>query len=176
MKYRYAINLTAISLFAALTLLGFPKRYTEKIALTSSHRHAEISDEAVHTRFSMGGGPGFSNNGVPDRTGWIVADWSTQLPEPPAALTRYLVTFHITVFKGQPDEHAEQYCAYYTYDPATNRGYIRLPAKGEPHYSENTRMVFRGDTFEGPWFAATPDWTAAAETALKLFPPAGVQP
>jgi hypothetical protein len=178
MKQRCAISVTAvsISILAALTLFGdYPKRYTERITIAGAGRHGEIAGEAAHSRFGMGGGPGFSTNGVPQRTGWIAEDWLTRLPEPSAALTQHVVIlhvviFHVTAFKGTSQERHEHYLVHYSYDPVTNRGYIRLPAKGEAHYAENVRMPFRGAAFEGTWFAATPAWTAAAEAALQASP------
>ena len=171
MKQRCAIRFTTVSILAAATLVGYyPKRYTEKITIAGADRYGEIVGEAAHSQFSPGGGPGFSTDGVPQLTGWIVDDWLTKLPEPPAALMRYVVTFHLTVFKNSARERRERYLAYYAYDPVAKRGYIRLPAKGEAHYAENVRILFRGDAFEGPWFAATPAWTAAAEAALKASP------
>lgn len=166
-----AIRLTTVSLLAALPLLGqYPKRYTEKITIAAAGRHGEIVGEAAHSQFGLGGGPGFTNNGVPQLTGWIVEDWLTKLAAPPGALTRYVVIFHITAFKNSVREHHQQYLAYYAYDPVAKRGYIRLPAKGEPHYAENVQMLFRGAAFEGPWFAATPAWTATANAALQASP------
>ena len=153
---------------AALTLFGdYPKRYTERITIAGTGRYGEITGEAAHSQFSVGGGPGFSTNGVPQLKGWIVQDWLTQLPEPSATLTRYAVTFHITVFKNSPDQKHEQYRISYAHDPATKRGYVRLPGKGEEHYLENVRIVGRGDAFEGHWFAGAPAWNAAVETALQ---------
>lgn len=171
MKHCFAIRLTTVSILAALTLVGdYPKRYTEKITIAGGYRYGEIVGEAAHSQFNPGSGPGFSTNGVPQLTGWIVEDWLTKLPEPSAALTRYVVTFHLTLFKNTAEERRERYLAYYAYDPVAKRGYIRLPAKGEAHYTENVRILFRGDAFEGPWFAATPAWIAVAEATLKASP------
>ena len=172
MKQRSAIRLKTVCMLTALALFGqqYPKRYTERITIAGASRHGEIVGEAAHTQFSLGGGPGFTNNGVPQVTGWIVEDWLKKLPEPPVALTRYVVTYHITAFKDSVRERREQYVAYYTYDPAAKRGYVRLPAKGEEHYAENVQMLFRGAAFEGPWFAATPAWAAAANAALQASP------
>lgn len=167
MKQGATIRLAILATLVTLTLFGdYPKRYTERITIAGAGRSGEITGEAADSQFSPGGGPGFSANGVPQRKGWIVQDWLTQLPEPAATLTRYAVTFHITLFKNSPDERQEQYRASYAYDPATKRGYVRLPGKGEEHYLENVRMVARGDAFEGHWFAATPAWNAAVATAL----------
>lgn len=167
MTQGFTIRLATLTTLATLTLYGdYPKRYTERITIVGPPNHSgEITGEAAHSQFSPGG-PGFSTSGVPQQTGWIVQDWLTKLPEPSTTLTRYTVTFHITVFKNSPDERHEQYRVSYAYDPATKRGYVRLPGKGEAHYSENIRMVARGDAFEGHWFAATPAWNTAVGRAL----------
>lgn len=158
--------------FTALLLLfaptaEYPKRYTERITITAAGHTAEIAGEAVHRRFGVGAGPGNSVNGVESRTGWIISDWLAEVPEPGPSLRRCEVVFHITVFKGTPRETRERYVASYAHDPGSGRGYVRLPGRGEPNWDSNSRMISRGDQFEGHWFVATDDWARAVESALR---------
>lgn len=161
--------LTSLTMLVALLAPGaeYPKRFTERITITSGARTGEITGEAAHVQFRCGPGPGNFVNGVPVLTGWIISDWQAETQEPTASLPRYEAVFHVTVFKGSTREKHERYVVTYAYDPLTGRGYVRLPARGEPNWDTNARMIYRGPQFEGRWFPATEDWTKAAEAALR---------
>jgi hypothetical protein len=159
------------ALLIALALLwspatSFPKRYTERITITGADRAGEITGDDAHTRFAVGPGPGNFVNGTPVTTGWIVSDWLSEVVEPPVALPRYDVVFHVTALKDTPREKRERYVITCVFDPETGLGYLRLPAKGEPNWDTNAALIIRGPRFEGHWFRAADEWTTAARIAL----------
>jgi len=74
--------------------------------------------------------------------------------EPPRGLRRYEVSFYIRV---ADNELKKKYVVYYYPNPATEPGYIYLPAKGETWYSLNVRAIIR-DEQDGKWNYASPAW------------------
>jgi|SRR5437016_7770402 len=47
----------------------------------------------------------------------------------------------------------QRLCSVHACDPATERGYVYLPGKGDKFYESNTFLIFRGK--EGNWLSAT---------------------
>jgi hypothetical protein len=89
------------------------------------------------------------------------------LPAPPPGLVPADVLFQISIYQGETREKHATYLVQYVYDSVSGKGFIRLPAQGEPHYSANSTLLWRGPQYEGKWLAATPAWIAAAESALR---------
>jgi hypothetical protein len=161
-----------IALLAALALLlapatSYPKRYTERILITGADRAGEITGEAAHVRLAVGPGPGNFVNGTPVTTGWIISDWLAEVEPSAAELPRYEVVFEVTVMKETPREKHERYVVTCVFDPQNRRGYVRLPARGEPDRQTNAALISRGARVEGHWFQATDEWTNAALAAFQ---------
>jgi hypothetical protein len=126
---------------------------TLRIAIRAAHLTApiEITDATVRT-FDVWSGPGAFVNGVEQKEGFIIDWFSGVVPERPAALQEYYVSFYA-------DHQGERviYAVSYEYDPSTNRGYVYLPGKGDDRYQLNTSSIHRHG-LEGNWFRATRAW------------------
>ena len=146
-----------------LLLLG--KGETYKIMIIGPAYAVEITDANALKDFRFGPGPGNTANGSPNwkPNSWIVEDWVHPVPEPDRAFFRSKASFHIKPLNG---EATRKYVVYYVYDSAAHQGYVYLPGRGEASYAENVSLMYRGDKFEGHWFRATPEWTAAAQAAI----------
>src|SRR5206468_3155174 len=110
-------------------------------------------------QFTVWAGTGVGINNIPQTEGFIV-DWKTgPVAAPKATLPRYQVSFHVL------HQRPSDYVVYYAYDPATRRGYVYLPGKGEKFYESNTFLIFRG--IEGNWLSATGSWTEIARPLIE---------
>lgn len=154
--------LTAILALAAMPLLH-GKGETLKITISGAGQTVEIADKALLDQFRFGPGPGnFIGAGgekAPIIHDWIAA-WGRKANEPPKALTRYEVTFHI----DRPDQ--SEYVVQFASSPELGKGYIHLPGSGEAHYEGNVWLLLRGEEWDGHWFEATPEWTRECLAAL----------
>ena len=59
----------------------------------------------------------------------------------------------------------QRLCSVHACDPATERGYVYLPGKGDKFYESNTFLIFRG--IEGNWLSATGSWTEIARPLIE---------
>lgn len=152
---------TAVLFLVCVPLIGIAKGPTLKITMKGADLASpvETTDERVLERFNVWSGAGTGINGVP-RTEGFIADWANgPVAEPPAALPRYEVSFHVM------HQRPSDYVVTFAYDPATGKGYVYLPGKGEKFYESNTFLIFR--RAEGSWFSATKDWTDAARPLIE---------
>ena len=109
--------------------------------------------------YSPWSGPGVSVNGKAQTEGFIVDDWSQPVTERPKGLQRYKVSFYAKF----PDEKLV-YVVLYEYDPATGRGYIYLPGRGDEWYGLNMGTIARG--VEGHWYRAQAAWESVARPLI----------
>ena len=156
-------TVAALSL-ACVPLLLIAKGPTLKITMKGSELRSpvEISDERILGKFQVWAGAGTTNSGVPGTDGFIV-DWEKGLVAEQVSLTlpRYEVTFHV-MHQG---EQSSRYVVYYAFDPATGKGYVYLPGKGEAYYESNTYLIWRG--VEGHWLSASSAWTDVAKSTIE---------
>ena len=155
-----AIRAAVFSLVCA-PLLVLAKGPTLKITIKGANLASpvEITDERILQKFLVWAGTGVSINNAP-QTGGFIVDWKKGLvAAPQVTLPRYEVSFHV-MHRGPSD-----YVVYYAYDPATGRGYVYLPGKGEKFYESNTFLIFRG--IEGNWLSATGSWTEIARPLIE---------
>ena len=159
------LALNALPLFSGVT--------TEGITFTREGRTATITDAEKLREFSFGPGPGncaFGEDCSAPKAGWI-ADWIRgSVPEPEGSLPRYEVSFHLSVVSsGSRNGEKRNYVVSFVYSPLTGQGFVYLPGPGETHYEGNVNLIIRGKQWEGHWFLATPEWTAAAQTAIAAL-------
>src|SRR5262249_42549303 len=88
----------------------------------------EITEPNVLGQFQVWAGAGTWINRVPQDAGFII-DWRKGKVDVPNGLHRYEVSFHVM------HQRPSVYVVFYACDPATGRGYVYLPGKGEAHYS-----------------------------------------
>ena len=155
-----AIRATVFSLVCA-PLLVLAKGPTLKITIKGANLASpvEITDGRVLEKFSVWAGTGVRINNAPQTEGFI-CDWKKGLvAAPQATLPRYEISFHVV------HQRPIDYVVYYIYDPATGRGYVYLPGKGEKFYESNVFLIFRG--IEGNWLSATGSWTEIARPLIE---------
>ncbi len=117
----------------------------------------EIADRGIVAQFNVWTGPGVRINGKavymdPNHQYGTFIDWPNGVvPEPPRELPRYEVSFYVKRSAENP-----VYVVLYQYDPATQRGYMYLPGKGDEWYQVNVRSIFQG--VEGGWFYTSRAW------------------
>jgi hypothetical protein len=73
---------------------------------------------------------------------------------PPANTPRYKISFYATFRETQP--HVV-YVVYYTFDPATRRGFVYLPGPHDSEYYTNAGSIMRPNQ-DGRWNLADADW------------------
>jgi len=155
-----AVRVAVFSLVCA-PLLVLAKGPTLKITVKGANLPSpvEITDERILEKFAVWGGAGVRINNAPQTEGFIV-DWEKGLvAAPQATLPRYEISFHVM------HQRPSDYVVYYACDPATGRGYVYLPGKGEKFYESNTFLIFRG--IEGNWLSATRSWTEIAKPLIE---------
>jgi hypothetical protein len=137
-----------------------------RIALSAPGLAVEIVDEKALNDFRVGPGPGNTLNGAPNwkPNSWIVEDWLHPVAEPEKSLLRVKATFSID--RGSA-RGARPYVVFYVYDPVAKQGFVYLPGRGEPFYSENVDLLYRGDEFEGHWFRTTSEWSREAQAVIE---------
>jgi hypothetical protein len=115
---------------------------------------ATIDRPETARQFSIWSGPGTSGGKVTGERDFI--DWAAGAVEAPAAaLARYGVSFYCEPLRtGEPPRKC--YVVRYVFDAAQKRGFIYLPAPGEPNYRLNVSSLIHD--VEGSWFRATPRW------------------
>lgn len=155
----------AAFLFLCVPLLVIAKEPTLKIRIKGPDLASpvEVTDKAILEKFNVCAGAGVEINGIPQPKGLIV-DWEKgPVAEPRATLRRYEVSFDVM------HQRPSSYVVSYAYDPATGKGYVYLPAKGENFYASNTFLIFR--SVEGNWFFATETWTDIAKSLIESTGP-----
>jgi hypothetical protein len=135
-----------------------------RITLSAPGFAVEILDAKARNDFRFGGGPGNFLNGNPNwgSTSWIVQGWDQPVAEPDPSFRRVKATFSLDRGRG-----AREYVVFYVYDPVAKQGFVYLPGRGEPFYTENTNFLYRGEEFEGHWFRARPEWTTEAQATIE---------
>jgi hypothetical protein len=122
-----------------------------------------ITDPKIEA-FSLWAGPGVNGARVPNAEGFIV-DWRAGVLSPRAAqLTRGVQHYEISFYEGcrTSNDWCTQkqprmvYVVSYDYDPASPRGFVYLPGKGDASYQLNIGTIWR--RVEGNWFFATASW------------------
>ena len=142
-------------------LLVMAKGPTLKITIKGSDLASpvEITEKGILEQFNVWSGAGVESTGISQVKGFI-AEWEKgPVAEPPKTLRRYEVSFDV-VHQGP-----SSYVVSYAYDPATGKGYVYLPGKGEKFNESNTYLIFRG--VEGKWFYATETWTDIAKPLIE---------
>ena len=149
-----------IAATAALTLglvaIVSAKGATVRVVVTGGalHEPIDIADPGALRPFGVWAGPGVTISGQPQRDGFIVNWWHGAVTEPSSHLPRHEVQFYAARGDESP---ALAYVVTYVYDPPTDRGYVYLPGRGEPHAAMNMRNMYRGG-MEGQWFLSTGAW------------------
>jgi hypothetical protein len=158
-----AVKATCIAAFLLVfvPLLVIAKGPTLKITVKGLDLASpiEITEERILGKFAVWAGAGVTINGAPQTEGFIVAWEKGPVAAPLATLLRYEVSFHV-IHQGP-----SSYVVSYAYDPATGKGYVYLPGKGEKFNESNTFLIFRN--VEGNWFSATGAWTDVAKPLIE---------
>ena len=117
-------------------------------------------------------GPGVEINGKEQTEGFIL-DWSQTVTERPKGLQRYEVSFYAKF----PDEKLV-YVVLYEYDPATERGYIYLPGRGDDWYGLNMGTIAHGvqGHYEGHWYRALSGWDRVTRPLIESAKPMASSP
>lgn len=157
MKRVLSASLCLLIVFSA-TILVFAKGITTRITITGAELRnpIEITDPESLKNFNVWSGPGTFVNDVEGNEGFIV-DWASgAVAERPSGLREFEVSFYVRYANRPFGEQSDQlaYVVLYSVDPATGRGYVYLPGKGDERYRLNTKAIYRGR--EGNWFHATP--------------------
>jgi hypothetical protein len=156
---------TGAFLFLCVPMLVIAKGPTLKITIKGSELASpvEVTDKAILEKFNVWAGAGVEINGIPQAKGFIV-DWEKgPVADPPTTLHRYEVSFDVM------HQRPSSYVVSYAYDPATGKGYVYLPRKGENFNASNTFLILRG--VEGTWFSATETWTHIAKSLIESTGP-----
>src|SRR5438128_5676674 len=107
-----------------------------------------ITDAAVLKQFNVWSGPGTGGSigAVPWKAtdGFVIE--GSPLEDVPHGLLRYEVAF--VVDRGGRDDR-RAYTIFYEHDAATDRGYVYIPGRDDPHWSGNVFLIC-GST-EGRW-------------------------
>lgn len=148
----------AIVLTFLLAGVSFAKGPTLKVTISGADllRPIKITDRRRLANFQIWTGPGTS----PRNDETFVANWSTTVTSPGASLKRYRVSFFT--------DHSKDgvgYVIVYAYDPASRKGYVYLPGRGEADYARNTFSIYRG--VEGNWFLARKAWDDLAGPLIQ---------
>ena len=110
---------------------------------------------ATASVFQVWAGPGVRRNGIEQTEGFIIEWLKGPVAEPPARLKRYTVLFFAPFREATP--HVV-YTVTYAQDPASGRGAVYLPGKGDDRFKENSFNMNHGAQYEGRWFPATKAW------------------
>lgn len=162
----------ALTILATLALAATlpAKGRTVQITITGiSGRPIQVSSDTVG-QFHIWSGPGTSVNGVSQPEGFI-AEWSKGPVAERAAASRRYEGYFYTGCKPEIEgrcrstEPVLAYMVTYEYDPATQTGYVYLPAKGEQGWALNASSIFRG--VEGKWFRATGEWERFVNSLIE---------
>jgi hypothetical protein len=174
MKQKLAVLVAFLSLVIPARL--FAKGDISKITIKGADLKTaiEITD---FTNFkdvdvNVWAGPGVKINGKEQTEGFII-DWSQTVMEPPKGLQGYEVSFYAKF----PDEKLV-YVVLYEYDPATERGYIYLPGKGDDSYWLNMGTITHGvqGHYEGHWYRALSGWDRVARPPIESAKPTASSP
>jgi hypothetical protein len=150
---RFVKVIAAIAFLAPVTALAKSDIVRIEVSIGAKPVHTFDGLEAAG-KFSIWSGPGTSSGAFTGERDFI--DWATGAVDAPAAkLARYDVSFYCGPHRaGEPPRKC--YVVRYVFDAARKRGFIYLPAPGEPDFRPNVSALFHG--VEGNWFRATPQW------------------
>ncbi len=136
-----------------------------------------ITDPKIE-EFNIWAGPFWEspavNDGVPleNAKGFII-DWRAGIvTRHPVGLQHYKVSFYAgcRTNLNDPACAAEKprlvYKVSYDYEPSSKRGFVYLPAYGEPSWDINSTHIYRGRGIEGHWFRATDTWDRFASASI----------
>jgi hypothetical protein len=130
----------------------------------------QITDRKIE-EFSIWAGPPFSTgDGISTQTEGFIIDWPAgALSGRPSDLEHYEVRFYVGCKAGANRDCGDQkphlaYVVSYDYDPASKRGFVYLPGKGDPFYYVNIGSIAHGP--EGHWFFATASWEGFARPLI----------
>lgn len=161
MKPKLAVLLAFLSLVIPARL--FAKADISKITIEGADLKTpiEITDfrDFKGVGYSPWAGPGTFVNGKAQTEGFIIDDWSQPVTERAKGLQRYKVSLYAKF----PDEKLV-YVVLYEYDPATGRGYIYLPGRGDEWYGLNMGTIARG--VEGRWYRSRTAWDSVARPLI----------
>ena len=167
MKTLFAALIVGIGIFAPAPVAA--KAPTVKITINAERAASIVVTEPAVRQFYVWAGPGVQINDIPQTTGFI-GDWAKgPTAKPPDVLQRYRIAFYTGCKRSESDScNTDQpqlsYVVFYVYDPATPKGYVYVPGRGEPWYDLNTRSILRG--VEGDWFLASREWQAFIQPFL----------
>lgn len=135
----------------------------------------EVTDLALVNQFKVWDGLGtFSRSpqtGPRAGTEGFMIDWpSGPVTDRPVGLPRYKVSFYaISPDRGNAARPAGveflAYTVFYEYDAASGRGFVYLPGKNDPEWTNNVFSIVRG--VEGNWLRATGAWDRAVGPLLR---------
>jgi hypothetical protein len=179
MKRIFASLTIIIGVFAVSTSLS-AKGETTRIIISgvSLATPIEITDAAIVRPFQVWAGAGTMTcirGACYDHTKGFIVDWvAGNVAERPSGLQRYIVSFYTTfdnaVVNADGETLAERpsYIVWYEYDPATQKGFVYLPGKGDQGYETNSHTFIRGfgGPPEGNWFHASNEWDDVAASLL----------
>ncbi len=100
----------------------------------------KITDPKIQD-FNIWAGPGVNGATTKDAKGFII-DWQAGVAAHlPAVLQHYEISFYegcrIPNDWCRAEKPSLAYVVFYDYDPASQRGFVYLPGKGEPWYAMN---------------------------------------
>jgi hypothetical protein len=147
------------------------KGKTTRIEITapSLAKPLTISAHDVVSQFSVWTGPGVSGFSASEAThAGAFIDWHSGAiaNTPPRNLRTYRVSFYCDSPRSQADHLA--YVVTYADDPASGRGYIYLPGRGEEDYVRNVGTIVHA--VEGHWFYASDAWQRLVKPLLGSRP------
>lgn len=163
MRFWFAVSSLILAVVGSQTVqaaTGDPVR----IVITGGALAAPITitDPTVTGRFKVGEGPGTfelrsDGSRLTSNQPAMIVEWPAGMVSPPSGSPPLYEVSFVIPRRGT-------YYVYYAIDPATKRGCVYFPGRGEPHYESNVRMIYR--QVEGHWFHA---WSAWEEIANPLI-------
>jgi hypothetical protein len=171
---RTALLLTAlvIGVSSPLSAVGPTTRITiEGGNLPSS---IVITDSAITSQFMVWAGAGtYSRSpqtGLQVGSVGFMIDWQAgPILEKPSGLVRYKVSFYsLSRERGNATRAAGieslSYTVFYEYDPSADRGFVYLPGKNDPEWTNNVSSIRRG--VEGNWLRPSAAWETVVNPLL----------
>jgi hypothetical protein len=133
-----------------------------------------ITDFAITNQFMVWAGAGtYSRSpqtGLQVGSQGFMIDWQAgPILERPSGLLRYKVSFYsLSRERGNETRAAGiehlSYTVFYEYDPTTDRGFVYLPGKNDPEWTNNVSSIRRG--VEGNWLRPSAAWEQAVKPIL----------
>jgi hypothetical protein len=171
---RTALLLTAlvIGLSSPLSAIGPTTRITIEGGNLLSP--IVITDSAITNQFMVWSGAGtYSRSpqtGLQVGSEGFIIDWQAgPITERPSGLLHYKVSFYsLSRERGNATRAAGiehlSYTVFYEYDPTTDRGFVYLPGKNDPEWTNNVFSIRRG--VEGNWLRPSAAWEKVVNPLL----------